>query len=190
MYTSKNDSDICSCRLGDNGLLKQATLRHSYPPWKASGMDQPLSIWTLFIFISPAQIHCTSAHSTSTAHICWRWAVLPFADQTFRFIFKTCSNLHRVFTPEDLFFTCIALRWLNSWLFLETSGSSSNFNQPHKWSGILKCFSLQKGVFSFRINEWTRSCISLPPSIAHHPPYVYKKARFPYADWIILITWP
>ena len=35
-YTSKNDSDICSCRLGDNGLLKQATLRHSYPPWKAS----------------------------------------------------------------------------------------------------------------------------------------------------------
>ena len=36
MYTSKNDSDICSCRLGDNGLLKQATLRHSYPPWKAS----------------------------------------------------------------------------------------------------------------------------------------------------------
>ena len=26
-----------------------------------------------------------SAHSTSTAHICWRWAVLPFADQTFRF---------------------------------------------------------------------------------------------------------
>ena len=26
-----------------------------------------------------------SAHSTSTAHICWRWSVLPFADQTFRF---------------------------------------------------------------------------------------------------------
>ena len=26
-----------------------------------------------------------SAHSTSTAHICWRWVVLPFADQTFRF---------------------------------------------------------------------------------------------------------
>ena len=35
-YTSKNDSDICSCRLGDNGLLEQATFRHSYPPWKAS----------------------------------------------------------------------------------------------------------------------------------------------------------
>ena len=27
-----------------------------------------------------------SPHSTSTAHICWRWAALPFADQTFRFI--------------------------------------------------------------------------------------------------------
>ena len=145
-------------------LLKLPTQRPSSLPWgPRPGMDQPLSIWTLFIFISPAQIHCTSAHSTSTAHTCWRWAVLPFADQTFRFIFKTCSNLHRVFTPEDLFFTCIALRWLNSWLFLETCGSSSNFNQPHKWSGIVKCFSLQKGVFSFRINEWTRSCISLPP---------------------------
>ena len=151
--TSRNNYWSCQHR----GL--QACLEGPGRP----GMDQPLSIWTLFIFISPAQIHCTSAHSTSTAHTCWRWAVLPFADQTFRFIFKTCSNLPRVFTPEDLFFTCIALRWLNSWLFLETSGSSSNFNQPHKWSGILKCFSLQKGVFSFRINEWTRSCISLPP---------------------------
>ena len=102
-----------------------------------------------------------SAHSTSTAHICWRWAVLPFADQTFRFRFKT----YIVFSRQNLFFTCIALRWLNSWLFLETSGSFSNFNQPHKWSGILKCFSLQKGVFSFRINELEHGVASpsLPP---------------------------
>ena len=28
---------------------------------------------------------CFSTQSTSTAHICWRWAVLPFADQTLRF---------------------------------------------------------------------------------------------------------
>ena len=66
-----------------------------------------------------------------------------------------------MFSRQNLFFTCIALRWLNSWLFLENSGPFFNFNQPHKWSGILKCFSLQKGVFSFRINEWTRSWISL-----------------------------
>ena len=26
-----------------------------------------------------------STRSTSTAHICWRWAALPFADETFRF---------------------------------------------------------------------------------------------------------
>ena len=49
----------------------------------------------------------------------------------------------------------------HSCLLLENSGFFFNFNQPHKWSGILKCFSLQKGVFSSRINEWTRSWI--PP---------------------------
>ena len=66
-----------------------------------------------------------------------------------------------MFSRQNLFFTCIALRWLNSWLFLENSGPFFNFNQPHKCSGILKCFSLQKGVFSSQINEWTRSWISL-----------------------------
>ena len=66
-----------------------------------------------------------------------------------------------MFSRQNLFFTCIALRWLNSCLFLENSGSFFKFNEPHKCSGILKCFSLQKGVFSFRINEWTRSWISL-----------------------------
>ena len=33
-----------------------------------------------------------SAHKTSTAPICWRWAALPFADQTFRFRFRTVSG--------------------------------------------------------------------------------------------------
>ena len=66
-----------------------------------------------------------------------------------------------MFSRQNLFFTCIALRWLNSCLFLENSGSFFNFNQPYKCSGILMCFSLQKGVFSSQINEWTRSWISL-----------------------------
>ena len=65
-----------------------------------------------------------------------------------------------MFSRQNLFFTCIALRWLNSCLFLENSGSFFKFNEPHKCSGILRCFFLQKGVFSFRINEWTRSWIS------------------------------
>ena len=149
----------------------QPTQRPSSLLWGPG--QAPLSIWTLFIFISPALIHCTvflSAHSTSTAHTCWRWAVLPFADQTFRFRFKT----YIVFSPQNLFFTCIALRWLNSCLFLENSGSFFNFNQPYKWSGILMCLSLQKGVFSSQINEWTRSWISLLLTIRHN--YVYKKA--------------
>ena len=33
-----------------------------------------------------------SAHSTSTAPICWRWAALPFADQTFRLRFRAASG--------------------------------------------------------------------------------------------------
>ena len=129
-----------------------------------------------------------SAHSTSTAHICWRWAVLPFADQTFRFRFKT----YIVFSRQNLFFTCIALRWLNSCLFLGNSRSFFNFNQPHKWSGILKCFSLQKGVFSSRINEWARSWISLyfSPSAICVQEGSKQIDWFPYADWRILITWP
>ena len=83
-------------------LLKLPTQRPSSLPWgPRPGMDQPLSIWTLFIFISPAQIHCTSAHSTSTAHICWRWAVLPFADRTFRFRFKTYIEFSRQKTSSS-----------------------------------------------------------------------------------------
>ena len=125
----------------------------------------PLSIWTSFNFFyfyitSTNSLHCFLAHIARAQHISAEDGL--YCPLQIRNL-DLDLNLHRVFTPEDLFFTCIALRWLNSWLFLETSGSSSNFNQPHKWSGILKCFSLQKGVFSFRINEWTRSCISLPP---------------------------
>ena len=37
-----------------------------------------------------------SAHSTSTAHICWRWAVLLFADQTFRFRFRVTLRVRKL----------------------------------------------------------------------------------------------
>ena len=51
----------------------------------------PLIIWTLnFFYIYIYHQHkftalFFSAHSRSTAHICWRWDALPFADHTFRF---------------------------------------------------------------------------------------------------------
>ena len=51
--------------------------------------QSPLRIWTFFLFLCHQHKFTAlffSAHSTSTAHICWRWAVLPFADQTFRFL--------------------------------------------------------------------------------------------------------
>ena len=126
----------------------------------------PLSIWTLFIFISLAQEYTAlffSANSTSTGHICWRWAVLPFADQTFRFRFKT----YIVFSRQNLFFTCIALRWLNSCLFLE------NY-QPHKWSGILKCFFSPERCVFFS-NKRMNTELNLPPLLTIR--HVYKKAR-------------
>ena len=104
-----------------------------------------------------------SAHSTSKAHICWRWAVLPFADQTFRFRFKT----YIVFSRQNLFFTCIALRWLNSCLFLE------NY-QPHKWSGILKCFFSPERCVFFS-NKRMNTELNLPPLLTIR--HVYKKAR-------------
>ena len=151
------------------------------------GQD-PLSIWHFSFLYHQHKFTALffSAHSTSTAHICWRWAVLSFADQTFRFRFKT----YIMFSRQNLFFTCIALRWLNSWLFLEHSSSFFNFNRPHKWSGIVKCFSLQKGVLSFRIT-WKRMNTELNllllPAIRHSSKEI---DWFPYADWIILITWP
>ena len=43
-----------------------------------------------------------SAHSTSTAHICWRWAVLPFADQTFRFRFRFRFRISFAATSQQI----------------------------------------------------------------------------------------
>ena len=37
-----------------------------------------------------------SAHSTSTAHIGWRWAVLLFVDQTFRFRFRVTLRVRKL----------------------------------------------------------------------------------------------
>ena len=69
-------------------LLKLPTQRPSSLPW--GPRSGPIEHLNIFYFISPVQIRCTvfSAHSTSTAHIWWRWAVLPFAVQTFSFRFR------------------------------------------------------------------------------------------------------
>ena len=78
--------------LGKNGtnfpklLWKLPTQRRSSLPWG----PRPVPIENLNIFLFLYHQHkftalFFSAHSTSTAHICWRWVVLPFADQTFRF---------------------------------------------------------------------------------------------------------
>ena len=71
--------------------------------------------------------------------------------------FHARTSSSRASLPDD---------WI-LFLFLGNSGSFFNFSQTHKWSGILTCLSLQKGVYSFRINEWIRSWLSL---CAHHPP--------------------
>ena len=43
-------------------------------------------------------MHCFLAHVARAQHtyICWRWAVLPFADQTFRFSFRRFLAQHSV----------------------------------------------------------------------------------------------
>ena len=71
--------------------------------------------------------------------------------------FHARTSSSRASLPDD---------WI-LFLFLGNSGSFFNFSQTHKWSGILTCLSLQKSVYSFRINEWIRSWLSL---FAHHPP--------------------
>ena len=78
-------------------LLKLPTQRPSSLPWGPTpGPIEHLNIFYFYI-TSTNSLHCFfSAQSTSTAHICWRWAALPFADQTFRFRFKSVRIQRRI----------------------------------------------------------------------------------------------
>ena len=96
-----------------------------------------------------------------------------------------------MFSRQNLVF--IALRLLNSCLFFENSGFFFNLNKPHKWSGILNCFSLKKDVFSLPINEWIGSQIcsraQLLLNIHGHSCWVVGRlVAITCADWRILIT--
>ena len=84
-----------------------------------------------------------------------------------------------MFSLRNLFYTCIALRLLNSGFFF-------NFNQSNKWLGILNCYSLRKGVFSFPINEWIGSWISLACSPFMVRRWVVKRSK--EVDWFPLHT--
>ena len=68
-------------------LLKLPTQRPSSLPW--GPRPGPIEHLNIFFILFYHQHKFTalffSPHSTNTAHICWRWAALPFADQTFRF---------------------------------------------------------------------------------------------------------
>ena len=70
-------------------LLKLPTQRPSSLPWgPRPGPVEHLNIFLFLYHQHKLTALFFSAHSTSTPHICWRWAVLPFADQTFRFRFS------------------------------------------------------------------------------------------------------
>ena len=103
----------------------------------------PLNNWTFVIFISPAQIHCI-AH---TAHICWRWVALPFADQAFRFRTLFFSSVCSFFYPSVLGMHCGGICHFNlvsthlhtpNWHF-RLSGSHKTF--PFSY---MKCLCLLK----------------------------------------------
>ena len=67
-------------------LLKLPTQRPSSLPW--GPRPGPIEDLNTFFFIYHQYKFTAmffSAHSTSAAHICWKWATLPFADQTFKF---------------------------------------------------------------------------------------------------------
>ena len=59
-----------------------------------------------------------------------------------------------------------------------------NFNQPHKWSSILKCFSPQKGVFSFQINEWIVSWIFLALLLTIGQSRTLERGRLVSIRWL------
>ena len=93
-------------------LLKLPTQRPSHLPWgPRPGPIEHFYIffnWLLFLYHQHKFTTLFfSAHSTSKAHICWRWAALPFADQTFWFRFRfavvaerdlLCRRIHFVLT--------------------------------------------------------------------------------------------
>ena len=121
-----------------NQLFKLPTQRPSSLPW--GPRSGPIEHLNIFYFISPVQIRCTafSAHSTSTAHIWWRWAVLPFAVQTFSFRFRL-TYFQEVFLP--LLYEQISGRKRMIYLV------DKKFEEKEIWN-IKKCILLNVGCDS------------------------------------------
>ena len=125
-------------------LLKLPTQRPSSLPWwpRPDPIEQ-LNICYFYI-TSTNSLHCVLAH---TAHICWRWVALPFADQTFRFRTLFFSSVCSFFYPSLLGMHCGGICHFNlvsthlhtpNWHF-RLSGSHKTF--PFSY---MKCLCLLK----------------------------------------------